>query len=399
MAGGSSITREAAFAATAGVYIGSLDSTEKQQLLQANFSAAYAEPGFLLYSDRGNLVSRPFDVTRGTLVGEPTNLGDRVFGFSGSGYLPLSVADNGTVAYWNGRPPPAELVWFNRKGESIRTLGGREPFDNPVLATNASAVLVTKRTEENRNELWRIDATSGSATQINFSTPVGGFPVWAPDSRRFVYSAVSDEGAAQLRMKSIVGVDEEVALLSSPRYWAMLPEDWSRDGRWLLYTVTETTGWDVWVFDRQTGKSVALMNSPANEVYPRFSPDGRSIAYVTDESGSWNVCVRPFPTGTTTTSISPDGGSQPQWRGDGKELFFITPDGQLAVSTITSNPFEASVPMRLFQTHISPMLAPFRTAFGVSPDGQRFLMSNVAPESEASAITLVIPGAAGPAAR
>jgi hypothetical protein len=166
-----------------------------------------------------------------------------------------------------------------------------------------------------------------------------------------------------------------------------------------LYTVTETTGWDVGVFDRQTGKSIALMTSPANEVQPRFSPDGRWIAYATDESGSWKVCVRPFPTGTTITSISPEGGSFPQWRGDGRELFFITADGQLAVSTITSDPFEARAPTRLFQTRISPMLAPYRTAFGVSPDGQSFLISNVTPESEASAITLVIPGAAGPRAR
>ena len=93
---------------------------------------------------------------------------------------------------------------------------------------------------------------------------------------------------------------------------------------------------------------------------PRLSPDGHWLAYASDESGAWKVYVCPFPSGSGKWTISPDGGSQPAWRHDGNELYFITSDGDLAASAITGSPFDARPPIRLFRTQLAPMVAPFR---------------------------------------
>ena len=85
-----------------------------------------------------------------------------------------------------------------------------------------------------------------------------------------------------MRETTASGVGDDVISTEETRNWALMPEDWSRDGRWVFFGVTEKTGWDVWALDRNTRKSAPVLNSAANEVQPRLSPDGRWLAYVSD---------------------------------------------------------------------------------------------------------------------
>ena len=242
----------------------------------------------------------------------------------------------------------------------LQRLRDREPYDAVALSPDGTAVLVMRRTETATNELWKIDTKTGAASQLSIT----GFSIWGPDSRRLINGLQNFEsGTPQLRETTASGVGNDVISTEQTRSWALMPEDWSRDGRWVFFDVTEKTGWDVWALDRNTRKSAPVLNSAANEVQPRLSPDGHWLAYASDESGAWKVYVRPFPSGSGKWTISPDGGSQPVWRHDGKELYFITSDGDLAVSGIADSSFDARPPIRLFRTQLAPMVAPFRQTY------------------------------------
>jgi hypothetical protein len=171
----------------------------------------------------------------------------------------------------------------------------------------------------------------------------------------------------------------------------VFPDDWSRDARWLVYVVAGETGFDVWSVDFEVQKAQPILQSSANEVQPRLSPNGRWLAYASDETGAWEVYVQGFGDARGKWLVSTAGGSQPVWRGDGRELFYAGPDGRLFAVTVSGDrTFERGTPQALFQTALPPILAPFRTGYAVSADGQRFLLNSLRPNAEPSAITVVL---------
>jgi hypothetical protein len=135
----------------------------------------------------------------------------------------------------------------------------------------------------------------------------------------------------------------------------------------------------------------ALVETPAIETQARISPTDPWFAYVSDESGEWDVYVQPLAGGGKwRISAAGGGGSQPHWRGDGRELFYVARDGRLmAVPIGTGASFDAGTATPLFQTRLPPILTPFRANYTVTADGQRFLLNNLAPDGEPSTITIV----------
>ena len=143
-----------------------------------------------------------------------------------------------------------------------------------------------------------------------------------------------------------------------------------------------TSARDIALFDRTTGKIEPLLHGLGFEIQARFSPGGRRIAYACNETGRWEVFVEPFPLTGQRDQVSTDGGSQPVWRKDGAELFFVAPDGKLQSVTVgPGEAFAAGRPQLLFQTGMRPTYAPYPTTYDVSPDGQRFLIDTVRPET------------------
>jgi dipeptidyl aminopeptidase/acylaminoacyl peptidase len=170
----------------------------------------------------------------------------------------------------------------------------------------------------------------------------------------------------------------------------MFPSDWSSDGRFLAYFRSDPqTKLDLWVVplsgDR---KPLPLLHSEFNESQGQFSPDVRWMAYVSDESGTPQVYVQSFPMLTGKWQVSPDGGSQPRWRRDGKELFYLAPDRKLmAVTVKAGDAFEAEAPHTLFDTTLPSEAS--RQSYSVSVDGQRFLLSTPV-ETDSPPFTIVL---------
>jgi eukaryotic-like serine/threonine-protein kinase len=112
-----------------------------------------------------------------------------------------------------------------------------------------------------------------------------------------------------------------------------------------------------------------------NELQAAVSPGGRWMAYASDQSGPYEICVQDFPAGTRRTLVSTAGGKQPQSRSDGRELYYIQPDGSLMqVAVKAAERLEVAAPTALFKTAIPSMLNPYRMDYVPAADGQRFLM-------------------------
>jgi len=155
------------------------------------------------------------------------------------------------------------------------------------------------------------------------------------------------------------------------REYDQLPACWSSDGRLLAFReIHPKTGDDIWVLPLGE-QPVEVLATEASERSAMFSPDGRWLAYVSDESGRNQVYVRSYPGGGEVYPISRDGGVEPLWSRDGRELFFRKGDALLSV-TITANPeLEATIPIVLFEKSFDWGVS--ETSYDVSPDGRRFL--------------------------
>jgi Tol biopolymer transport system component len=375
----------------AGIYLGSLGSPGTKQLLKTASNAVFVEPGYLFFELNGVVARQRLDMASESLVGPPEPLGDAIQVLRGPSYLPISGARNGTIALWNASIAPSELVWVDRSGRTLRTLAAATRYESPSLSPDGTRVLVTLRANANENEMWVFDAATGaSSSRVTFTRGVARFGIWGPSGNDVVYSMGTPAGP-QIFRKPSSGAGDEVRIGETGANYAVFPDDWSRDGRRLIYVAVSDKAFDVWSLDVEQQKREPLLDSSANEVQPRLSPNGRWLAYASDETGTWEVYARGFGKTPGKWQISRGGGMQPFWRGDGRELFYVGLAGAMNVVSIGGDDtLVPAPPQPLFQTNLPNVLAPFRTAYAVSSDGQRFLLNALRPTPQVQAITVVL---------
>jgi len=279
---------------------------------------------------------------------------------------------------------------FDRAGKPLSTIGQPGEYFNISLSPDEKRVAVAiSSAQSGARDVWLIDIARGTPTQFTFDPAEDFVPVWSPDGSRIVF--VSDrEGNGNLYQKSASGAgNEELLLKTNERKWS---GDWSRDGRFLIYTsLNENTKHDLWILP-MTGekKPFPFLQTRSNEDHGRFSPDGHFIAYSSDESGRYEVYVQTFPVSGGKWLVSRDGGAQPHWRGDGKEIFFIAPDRKMMAADVKleGSTCQAGIPKALFQTQIISYPNP-RNGYEVSADGQRFVIITPLQENTSTPITVV----------
>jgi Tol biopolymer transport system component/tRNA A-37 threonylcarbamoyl transferase component Bud32 len=375
---------------TSGIYLGSLDSGEPKRLTASETAGAYLQPDWVVFVRQGALVARRLDVARGGLTGDPVRLADPV-GYDGPYNVGgFSVSADGLVAYRAGGGRH-QLTWFDRTGNAVGLAGESDTGNllSAELSPDGRRVAVD-RTVQNNTDVWLMDLVRGGSTRLTFDAAVDKDPVWSPDGTQVVFGS-NRKGVSNLYLKSSSGVGTEELLLETPNY--KTPQDWSKDGRFLLYgQLDPKTGQDVWALE-MTGKERkprVVVNTPADERRGQFSPNGRWVAYDTNESGRSEIVVQPFPEPGRKWQVSTSGGIAPRWREDGKELYFIAPDGKLMVVSVaaSSTAFEAGTPAVLFPTRIVTTPTP-KNQYAVSRDG-RFLINQRMEESITTPITLIL---------
>jgi Tol biopolymer transport system component len=256
-------------------------------------------------------------------------------------------------------------------------------------------MVALSRSTEGNVDIWLLDLGRRVLSRFTSDPRPEIYPVWSPDGTRIAYAKASRSGSGfNLYQRATTGTGEEVALLESSQN--MLPEDWSRDGRFLSFITSDSAGrWDLSVLPvGGTSKPSQVTKTPYNEMGSQFSSDGHWIAFESDESGRNEIYVQPFPGPGAKTIVSIAGGLQARWRGDGRELFYVAPDGKLMAVAMHVAPsgkaLEPSSPIALFVTRISSTrTGGSRHEYVVAADGQRFLM-NAFVEQNAAPITLVL---------
>ena len=352
-------------------------------------------------------MAQRFNPDRLELSDEPLPVAERVADPDPTALAFFSVSANGVLAHWIVGPPSTQLVWFDREGKRLGTVGSPGD-DHPRLSPDGNRVAVQRSLSANL-DIWLLDLARSTASRFTFDPAVDEFPIWSADGSRIVFDSNRD-GQRNLYQKATSGAANEELLVKSDEMKVAC--DWSSDGRFIVYGSNDSkTLWDLWVLpldgDR---KPFAFLHTRFDEVYGKFSPDAHWLAYTSNETGRMEVYVQPFsPTpgrqeGGASVGpggkwqVSTAGGRFPAWRRDGKELFYIAPDGKLtavevkAVVTKASATLEAGVPKALFDSGIrSTTVFPQLT----TRDGQRFLV-NTKPSGESSrSITVMVNWQAG----
>jgi Tol biopolymer transport system component len=372
-----------------GVYVRSLDSTQATRLLEADV-AVFAPPGYLLWLDGGALKAQRFDLGRLALVGGPIALVQKV----GQGF---SVSQNGVLAYGTGRRVN-QLVWFDRHGGQLAAASGFGNFRSPELAPDDKRVAFESYdAEKDAVDLWLIDLSRRITSRLTRASASEFSPIWAPDAVRIVFSSVRN-GQSGLYQTNATGTGEESLLLQSPVPHSVAvgkkPSDWSRDGRFILFNSWERDTKDNVLMlplsvDGKPGAAQPFVQTAFVERDARFSPDGRWVAYVSDESGKFEVYVQPVVKSGAKWQISTDGGFQPRWRRDGKELFYVAPDKRLmTVQTRSGATFDAGIPQSLFEMRVGDVT--MWPLYDVTADGQQFLISAASQEGDSLRIAVVV---------
>ena len=379
------------------IMLRSLDRPDDRRIAASRSQAFYAN-GQLLFLRDGALVAQPFDADRLQLVGEPATIPDveRV-GFNPAGPRAMfSVSKNGVLTYRTS--PALELGWFDRTGASLGSIGVADLDRGPALSHDGQRVAVTRYDPAtNTRSLWILDAGRGGVSspltsRISWDT----CPVWSPDDTRIIFARHTPNGSALYEKDANRGIDERLVAERA----IGCPIDWSADGRYLLYGTSASFGSAenrLWLVSPDGGAPQPLEgNWPAGARTPqgRISPNGRWLAYESETAGRTEIFVRSFPDGAAETwQISSHGGIEPQWRRDGRELFFLAADQRLmAVSVETAGAFRANTPMALFKTALDPAGLPIagRNQYLAAPDGQRFLINQPPSDAGSSPVTVVV---------
>jgi Tol biopolymer transport system component len=362
------------------VYVGSIDSPERIEVTRADSHAVYSS-GHLLFVRGGSLVSQPFDVRTYRLTGDPVVAAQQVE-TGPSLHGAFSVSETGVLAYRGiGR---TQLRWFDRSGRPGGVLDAPAHDLDPALSPDEQRLAFSRADPENGRErdIWTIDLSRGIATRVTFHADAAK-PIWSPDGKELVFVA---RGITFARAASDGSGGQPQALATARRVFDQ-PLEWLPDGRVVLYQ-----DGNIWMrsIDGQA-EPTPIAPTEYAQIQGRIAPDGKWLAFASNESGRYEVYVRPFPAGSGKWRVSADGGVEPAWRGDGRELFFLAPDRELMAAPIATQPqFTVGRPERLFQTRMSTVVntAMVRNQYVVTRDGSRFLINE--PVGEAPPITVVL---------
>jgi Tol biopolymer transport system component len=380
----------------AAVFLASLEGGEKRQLFETDgrtvgvvVNPSAPDEGWIVFTRQTVLQAQPFDFRRNQLVGEPVRLRGQVF-VDGFGVARFSLAANGTLVLLEGNDY-RQATWADRTGKRLGMVGQPGLWSFNRLSPDGQRLTVTRNNLQTQtSDIYVLDLARGTETRFTFNPANDRSQIWSPDGSRLVWTS-SREGVANLYQKAASGAGQDELLLRSAH--SKFPDDWSANGKFLLYQErhpqTRRDLRDLWILPLEGERTPwPWLNTPFDEFFAKFSPDGKWIAYTSDESGRYEIYVQAFTPGAPASGgkalLSTNGGLDPHWRRDGRELYYRSPDGKLiAVDVTLGAEVKAGTPRELFS---------FGSLFSweVTGDGQRFLLMTSADETSVPPFTVVL---------
>ena len=370
------------------IVVGEVGSKDLKTLFKSQSQVHFAEPGYLIYVREETLVAHPFDSRRLELTADPIPIGDKLApGALGLGAF--STSRNGTLAFRPGAGRRGEILWMDRTGKSLGVASPDGQHGDFALSPDGTRLAVGVRTGGQGEDIWVRDLARGTNNRFTFDPADDSAPLWTPDGRRIVFS--SDRGGrADLYVKDAAGIGAEQVLFAdkTDKFAGAI----SRDGRWLVYLHfdEDATGANVSALPLVGEKKpISIAATELNELSPTLSPDARYVAYhiAGVSAGRPEVFVTEFPQVSSKWQVSTDGGRQPSWSADGRELYYLALDGSvMAVPVAGEKSFVAGAPQKLFQARVLGIQA--RALF--QPWRDRFLVHTRLAADATPPITVVL---------
>jgi serine/threonine-protein kinase len=369
---------------------------EARNLLQAGTQPRYAPSGHLVYMQGGSLMAVLFNPQRLAVTGAAVPVVEGVLQSPITGAAQYSFSATGSLVYVPGGVQAAQrsLVWVSRTGAEQTLAAPARAYRGPSLSPDGRQVVVA--IEEMETQVWLYDLFRETLTRFTFEGNTNLGSIWTRDGKRIVFES-NKEGSMNLFWQRADGSGGRERLTTSENL--NIPGSWSPDGHLLAFAeVNPATGYDIWILrmgepsassgqvpstgSGQAPKAQPFLQTPFNEGVPVFSPDGRWLVYVSDESGRFEIYVQPYPGQGSKWQISTEGGTEPVWNRNGRELFYRSGDKMMAVDISTQPSFAAGKPKVLFTGQYLPTPGTLSN-YDVSPDGQRFLMIKPGESTEA----------------
>jgi serine/threonine protein kinase/Tol biopolymer transport system component len=375
------------------IFGGSIGSADRTRVLAADSAPQYAS-GFLVFRRDATVLAQPFDAESLTLSGGPVQLAGEVAFNATNGRGAFAVSQQGTLTYFqapagtlSGRARATanwQFGWHDRSGRLLNVAGEPGSYGDMDLSPDGRLIAVTRQDPgAPGSDIWVLDWQRGVSTKLTLDPSDDLNPVWSPDGARVAFTTFR-KGNADVFVKNANGVGPETPILDSTA--DEFVEDWSKDGRHLIYKLAEGEFEDLYVlpFDAEgkPGKPFPVIQGPFHKDEPQFSYDGKWLAYGSDESGVYEIYVTSFPALDQKIKVSDGGGGRPRWRRDSKELFYLpllpAVQGVKAVDFMASPRLDAGAPRELFPLTGFGQADPTRHLWSVAPDGQRILMRTLA---------------------
>jgi hypothetical protein len=335
-----------------------------------------------------SLVAQPFDLKTLSLEGVPRQVLREVH------YMPvldLALFDagaNGTlVAQTESALAVSRLTWFDRDGKTLGTVGQAGTYANPNLSPDGKRLAFDQSSPDGRAiGIWVQDLKSDTVSRLTLHPSLNQAPVWTPDGKKIVFTS-NRKLINKMFQKNADGSGSEDQITDIKAGRMVNPWDWSRDGKYMLLRNEA----ELWYYSVAEDKAQVYIKGPWLARNAQFSPDGKYVAYATNETGDWEIYVSPFPDAISKWQVSRGGGEEPRWPGDGKELFYVSPEGKLMVSSVKIGPrFEATSPVPLFQTRRRQKISSQDVfTYAVDAGGKKFLFNNLMDQREAPALSVI----------
>ena len=375
------------------VYLTSLGTSERRELLQSDATNVGYARGHVLFVRGRQLLAQPIDVSRGALSGTPITVIEDI---QTQPVMPtlgvFAVADNGLLVYQPSHGPPhSTLTWFDRTGTRIATVGEPANFAHLRLSPDGARLAVNMLDDTTgAGDAWIYDLPSGTRSRFTFDITPPNTLAWSPDGKHIVFGTHrTNPPSLIVKASDGSGIERPLRLEDARLGPGRQPDDWSPDGRRILLFA----GGGLWTVAAAGDPDVALwVGGDDQKIFAQFDPSGRYVAYQATTGGRPEIYIEAFPGPGGKWLVSTDGGTLPRWRSDGRELFYIAPDDSLVAVPIAVGASSVQVgrAYQLFKTRRKVMSTRFGYSYDVAPDGRRFLINTSPAPRPPSPLTVVM---------
>jgi eukaryotic-like serine/threonine-protein kinase len=380
---------------SSGIYLSSLGGKERKLVVLCHSSFGYDAHNLYYTDGQRQLVSVAFDPSSATVSGGTTVVANAI-GFQPSTYwAALAVARNGTLIYNTSvGAAQSELTWMDRSGKELGHIGDPGIMANPTLSPDGTRVALDITDQKANNvDIWMESTTASGSSRFTFDPSEEVVGVWSRDGSTLAYRG-AQVGGTTLLLKAASGLQRERKrfALQSLVTDDFLPNSWTVDDQQILCTRQNAAGDHLELLPVAGGEPTRFVAGNGSQTNGQISPDGKWVAYASDESGAWEIYVTSFPGAAGKWQVSRGGGSEPRWRGDGKEIFYIAPSGILTAVPVNSQGiFATGTPTPLFQIHgRAPISSTDVFTYDVAKDGKRFLVNRYVQPEHVPPLTILL---------